>query len=178
MLSDQYKQRRILYMDERYVHHNYSRHQDFLYNPTDPVTVKAKHKGRRYCFIAAIAAHDPSVPESDGKELRLAHLMRNTIDIFEGGKKQKQAKDYHSMFNQEYFVSWMQNLMAVLRLRNWKNCVIVMDNARYHKVKCKSFPSKGARKEVLLQACTRFGIPASNAELKAEIWEKLSKYMD
>lgn len=50
------KQRRIVYIDESYVHHHYFRHNDPLYDPNDEkdLAVKAQHKGPRYCFIAAI----------------------------------------------------------------------------------------------------------------------------
>ncbi|ETV80380.1 hypothetical protein H257_06689 [Aphanomyces astaci] len=46
-----------------------------LYAPTDDVTTKPKHKGRRYCFIAGIL--------DEGSDV--SHLLG--LDIFVGGKK-------------------------------------------------------------------------------------------
>lgn len=52
--------RRIVYMDESYIHKNYCRHDDSLYDPNDEqdLETKAMHKGSRYCFIAAIIDED------------------------------------------------------------------------------------------------------------------------
>lgn len=76
-------------MDESYIHKNYNRHEDSLYAPNDEqdlITVAA-HKGQRYCFIAAIIDADHTIPESDRRPDQKAHLMKKTLDIFEGGKK-------------------------------------------------------------------------------------------
>lgn len=45
------KQRRVVYLDESYVHQNYARHDDSLFDPNDKqdLQVTVKHKGRRYC---------------------------------------------------------------------------------------------------------------------------------
>ncbi|ETV90457.1 hypothetical protein H310_14757 [Aphanomyces invadans] len=83
----------VVFLDESYIHHHYSRHQDSLFDPTYDAAPKAKHKGRRLCFIAGIMADGPQ----DAKLLGL--------DIFEGGKKRKkEPKEYHGMFDHEYFV--------------------------------------------------------------------------
>ena len=52
-------------MDESYIHKNYCKHKDSLYNPNDEqdLTTVAHHKGQSYCFIAAIIDADNSVPE-------------------------------------------------------------------------------------------------------------------
>ncbi|KAG9415679.1 hypothetical protein AC1031_000063 [Aphanomyces cochlioides] len=42
----------VVYIDESFIHHHYSRHNHSLYDPEDDVETKPKHKGRRYCFIA------------------------------------------------------------------------------------------------------------------------------
>ena len=59
------KSQRIEYMDESYIHKNYCKHKDSLYNPNDEqdLTTVAHHKGQSYCFIAAIIDADNSVPE-------------------------------------------------------------------------------------------------------------------
>ncbi|KAE9358619.1 hypothetical protein PR003_g1160 [Phytophthora rubi] len=46
MASEEADQRRNVYLDESYIHHNYPRRDDSLYDPTDPTVVKAKHKER------------------------------------------------------------------------------------------------------------------------------------
>ena len=84
-------ERRIVYLDESYTHHNYNKLGDSLRDPgeTRPVP-KGRHKGQRYCFIAAIVSADPRDPTSE------AFLLDGgTLDIFEGGKraKKKETKD-------------------------------------------------------------------------------------
>lgn len=46
----------MVYLDESYVHHHYKIAADSLYHPDndDDEPEKEKHKGRRFCFIAAI----------------------------------------------------------------------------------------------------------------------------
>ena len=80
------KNRRIVYMDESYVHKNYCRHDDSLYDPNDEQDLQtvAIHKGRRYCFIAAIIDADPSVAAEHRTPNDRAHLLTETLDIFEG----------------------------------------------------------------------------------------------
>ena len=47
---NQYPMRRVVYMDERYIHKKYQRHNDSLFNPNyeQDMEVKAMHKGRRF----------------------------------------------------------------------------------------------------------------------------------
>ena len=65
MEEERRKTRRIFYMDESYIHKNYCRHEDSLYDPNDEQDFKtvATHKGQRYCFIAAIVDADHTIPE-------------------------------------------------------------------------------------------------------------------
>ncbi|OQR85543.1 hypothetical protein ACHHYP_11720 [Achlya hypogyna] len=106
--------RPVVYLDESFIHHHYSRHLDSLYDPTDTKETKAKHKCRRYCFIAGIL--------HDGTDF--SHLVG--LHIFEGGKKNgKTIKDYHAMFNHDFF----RRLV-----------VFVMDNAKYRKGKSTATP--------------------------------------
>eukprot|EP00957_Ditylum_brightwellii_P147093 11199954-Ditylum_brightwellii.AAC.1 len=85
-----------VYMDESYIHINYHRHDDSLFDPNDEqdLKVKAMHKGRQFCFIAAIIDKDKTlshVPEEKSESAK-AHLMLDTLDIFEG---REQTVDYH-----------------------------------------------------------------------------------
>ena len=65
VLNDDGK-RRIVYMDESYIHKNYCRDDDSLYDPNDEqdLETKAMHKGSRYSFIAAIIDEDKQVPNN------------------------------------------------------------------------------------------------------------------
>ena len=125
-------QRRIVYMDESYIHKNYARHHDSLYDPNDEkdVQVKAQHKGSRYCFIAAIVDADYTIPEEFREEDQHAHLILDTLNVFVGGGG-KRTKDYHGMFDTKYFQGWMGKLFDALGARGISNAVIVMDNAKY-----------------------------------------------
>lgn len=57
------------------------------------------------------------------------------VDIFEGGKRKgkKETKDYHGMFDHDYFVAWMARLLDELDALGIRNSIITMDNAAYHK---------------------------------------------
>eukprot|EP00171_Calliarthron_tuberculosum_P022698 IDg22698t1 len=67
MAVNEAKQHRVVYTDESYIHKNYARHEDSLYNPNNEqdLTTIASHKGQHYCFIAAILDADHSVPEEE-----------------------------------------------------------------------------------------------------------------
>lgn len=79
----------MVYLDESYVHQNYARHDDSLFDPNNEqdLQVTVKHKGRRYCFIAAIIDDDPAIEEARRTDADSAQLLMETLDIFEGGKK-------------------------------------------------------------------------------------------
>ncbi|RHY88362.1 hypothetical protein DYB35_009375 [Aphanomyces astaci] len=160
--------RPVVYLDESFIHHHYSRHSDSLYDPTDDVTTKPKHKGRRYCFIAGIL--------DDGSDV--SHLLG--LDIFVGGKKNgKVVKDYHSMFNHDYFVQWFGKLLDEVEELGWSSAVFVMDNAKYHKGKPKSTPKGTWRKSDLYQACVDNTLTdVAPTDLKSAIWKTLKKHLD
>ncbi len=164
------KQRRIVYMDESYIHQNYCRHEDSLYDPNDEqdLTTVPRHKGRRYCFIAAII-------DADRSDAQKAMLLKDTLDIFEGGKKQ--TKDYHGMFNHDYFVGWMRKLLDALRAREISNAIIVMDNAKYHKKLPPDTPRKGWKKAQLIEACADRNIDVPDKALKSTIWQLLEAHV-
>jgi transposase len=200
--------RRKVYLDQSYVHHNYSSHNDSLYDPTDPLTTKAKHKGRRYCFSAAIIGDDPSVPPDEQVGGLGAHIIPETIHIFEGGKATndptmglhdrlaatedrkdrlarlasvvktgKTTKDYHGMFVHEYIVVWMEILFDVLDAKGFRECIIVLDNAKYHKVLPEHVPRKKDSKQKLVQACEQYNLPVHARDTKAILWDKLQLYI-
>ncbi|RLO11279.1 hypothetical protein DYB28_006858, partial [Aphanomyces astaci] len=95
------------------------------------------HKGRRYCFVAAIL----DSPTLESKVM--------AIDIFTGGKSTaKQPKDYHGMFDTEYYVAWFGRLLDEMDEGGITNALIVLDNAKYHKSLPKTTPTSGRRKGV------------------------------
>jgi len=172
--------RRIVYMDESYIHKNYQRHDDSPFDPNDEqdLEMKEQHKGKHYCFIAAIIDADnakSALPDELKPAYQKAHLMLDTLDIFEGRKKQ--TADYHGMFDTSYFVNWMKKLLDALKHRGVENAIIVMDNSKYH---C-SLPGgtpKGMWKKTRLQkACEEYGISYGASDTKAMLWSSLKEYI-
>ena len=99
--------RRVVYMDERYIHKNYQRHDDSLVEPNDEqdLEVKAMNKGRFFYFIDAIIDEYQTllhVMEEEKFEYAKDNFMLDTFGIFEGGK---QTVDYHGMFDTNDFVA-------------------------------------------------------------------------
>ncbi|RQM26824.1 hypothetical protein B5M09_005679 [Aphanomyces astaci] len=95
-----------------------------LFDPSDDLDIQRKEnrKGWRYCFIAGIL---------DSPDMKCQVVA---LDIFRGGKSTaKQPKDYHAMFNHDYFVKWFAKLLAELGDMGVANAYILMDNAKYHK---------------------------------------------
>jgi transposase len=171
--------RRVVYMDESYIHKNYQRNDDSLFDPNDEqdMEVKAMHKGRRYCFIAAIIDEDQTlsnVAEQEKPEAAKAHLLLDTLDIFEGGK---QTVDYHGMFVTEYFVGWMKKLLDVLSLLDIHNAVIVMDNAKYHKTLPDGTPKCSWSKQNLLDYCRLKNITIGEGDLKTVLWGRVKDFV-
>ncbi|RHY92026.1 hypothetical protein DYB35_009172 [Aphanomyces astaci] len=158
----------VVYTDESYIHHHYKSHHQALYDPSDTMDLplKEKHKGRCYCFVAAIL----DSPTLESKVM--------AIDIFTGGKSTaKQPKDYHGMFDTEYYVAWFGRLLDEMDEGGITNALIVLDNAKYHKSLPKTTPTSGRRKGVLVDACRAYGIPTSGHEHKSELWGLLATHI-
>ncbi|RHY24173.1 hypothetical protein DYB32_008962 [Aphanomyces invadans] len=152
----------VVYLDESYIHHHYSRHQDSLFDPTDDTPPKSKHKGRRMCFIAGVMA----CGQDDSKLVAL--------DIFEGGKKpNNEPMDYHGMFDHQYFVRWFARAMDEVEALGKTGVTFVMDNAKYHKGLPGETPRGTWRKADLLLACQRYGVDVESRDLKKTIWSRL-----
>ncbi|RHZ00243.1 hypothetical protein DYB37_011772 [Aphanomyces astaci] len=152
-------------MDESYIHHKYARHNDSLYFPDDKLdnAPKPKHKGQRLCIIAGVLDEG-----ADGSKLL-------TTRVFRGGRRQ--PKDYHSMFDHDYFVDWIKQLMDELDLLGKTGAVIVMDNASYHNGLPLATPKGTCKKLDLLEACQRVGVDATADEYRTVIWAKLQAYI-
>ena len=175
--------RRIVYIDESYIHKNYHRHDDSIFDLNDEqdLETKAQHKGKRYCFIAAIIDDDRrpevmSIPEEIRPAIHKAGLMHKTLDIFEGGKKQ--TVDYHGMFNMAYFINWMKKLLEALAARNVQNALIVMDNAKYHKSLLEGTLKGSWKKQRMVEYCLEHNIPFDPSDLKSIIWDRLRKHVE
>jgi hypothetical protein len=73
---------REVYTDESYIHEHYHRNEDSLFDPDndeDVIYQKEKHKGRRYCFCAAIQGPNPRVEATEPEEL--AGLVPRSSDL-------------------------------------------------------------------------------------------------
>lgn len=109
--------RRVFYKDERYIHKDYQRHGDSLFDPNDEhyLEVRAMRKGRLYYLIALIIAEDKSgldISDQEWLAFAKACLLSETYDVFGSGNKQK--VDYHGIFDTDYFVKWMENMLDTL----------------------------------------------------------------
>ncbi|KAG9408508.1 hypothetical protein AC1031_022126 [Aphanomyces cochlioides] len=154
--------RTVVYLDESYVHHHYKRRDDSLYDPNDPVDVQQKpqHKGKRICFIGAI------VDRGEDNSVFVNY------DKFEGGSQQ--TKDYHGMFNSEYFLGWFKKLIVDLESLGVQNALIAMDNAKYHKSLPPGTPKFSMKKNELQVCCIENGIPYDDSDIKSRLWSRLA----
>jgi len=173
------KTRRIIYTDESYMHQHYKGPDDSLFDPTDDRPIpREKHKGKRFCFIAAIISADPNIPEEQRTPDQKAHLLKETIDIFSPDPKKHDTKDYHGMFDSKYFKNWMEKLLIHLRVNDVKNVVIVLDNASYHKFLREGLPKSHWRKAQLIAACPALGINLAGDETREFIWSMVKQKLD
>ena len=99
----------------------------------------------------------------------------DTLDIFEGGKRQ--TVDYHGMFNHTYFVTWMNKLFDALEKINIKNALIIMDNAKYYKMLPQDTPTTGTKKHIMIDKCQEYGIEGNSNDLRNVIWNRLREYI-
>ncbi|KAH9133240.1 hypothetical protein AeRB84_020648, partial [Aphanomyces euteiches] len=157
--------RTIVYIDELYIHHHYSRHNNSIYHPDDTASVpkKAKNKGRRLYFIAAIM----SGGESDPKLLGL--------EIFEGGNRQ--PKDYHAMFTSEFFLEWFADLLDEIDKLQKYGVIFAMDNAKYHRTKPPDTPRGSMKKSDLMAACKDYGLDFDGVPTKPVVWASLKDFI-
>jgi hypothetical protein len=154
---------RNVYMDESCIHEHYNKNDRSVWDPKDVLDIqhgKSKHKGRRYCFAAAIQGPDPfvDVPELASEK---AGLVPGTIWAFCPQKKGSDQGDYHKVFNGENFVTWWKNqLLPNLH----QPCLIHMDNAAYHKVYGSHVPKCGKMRK---QECIDY-LHSKGIETEAE----------
>jgi transposase len=125
--------KREVYTDESYIHEHYKGADDSLWDPDDDQDVKTtkdKHKGRRYCFCAAIQGPNPRVAVPVLNEDK-AGMVPGSLWAFCPQKKNDHQGDYHKVFNGNNYVKWWTDqLLPSLRIPS----IIILDNAAYHMV--------------------------------------------
>eukprot|EP00171_Calliarthron_tuberculosum_P008528 IDg8528t1 len=125
--------RRVAYMEKRYIHKKYQRHDYSLFDPNDEqeLEVKEMHKSKRHSFVAVIIDEYQTlanVQEEQKPKVSKTHLILETIDVFKGGKKQ--TVDYYGMFDTKHFVGWMKKFLDALLGVGIQYSVIVMENTK------------------------------------------------
>lgn len=180
---DSERRYRRVFLDESYIHHHYHHQHLSIFNPADAAFIpREQYKGRRFCFIAAMIEADPNVEEQDRKEDDKAHVMLDTLDIFEEGsmgKQKKETKDYHGMFDHDYFMNWMQTkLFPALEKRNVRHAMIEMDNAAYHASLPRDRPKESMKKDLLKQRCEEYKLEVPANAPKSVMWAMLKPIVD
>ena len=142
---------REVYIDESYVHQHHNLFGSSLYEPNDELddAPRQKHKGRRFCFAAAIQG--PSTKDDEpGK------LVPNSFWCFCPNASEQKKKDYHKAFNGANFSNWFRfQLLPNLT----EPSLIIMDNASYHKTPPEGTPApQKMKKQEVVDYLSRNGI--------------------
>jgi len=140
----------LVYLDESFLHHHHA--TQFSWFSDGDFVERSAGKGRRWCFIHAIAEKG---------------MLENTLLIFEG----KKAKgDYHNQFNHQVFQKWFQEQL----LPNIpKRCLIVMDRCSFHMVGKESVIPKQMKKTELQEWLTINGFNWEEKWLKPRLIEEV-----
>jgi hypothetical protein len=99
-------------------------------------------EGACACFIVAILDKDRTMSDKGRIPAESAQLLQDTVDIFEGSK---QTAAFHGKFCHGYFVEWMDKLLSSPNKMGLSNCIIVLDNVKYHEVRPPETPKQGSR---------------------------------
>jgi transposase len=168
---------REVYLDESYIHHHYHRFDDSLWDPSDDQDVqvgKMKHKGSRYCFLAAIQGADPRVKDPVAKEAK-GGLVPGSLWTFCPQAKKDSTGDYHKVFNSSNFIKWWKvQLLPNLH----QPSLIMMDNAKYHKTYPADVPKiSGARKARVQEYLEYRGLPYDASDTVAILKDIAGRYI-
>ena len=144
-----------VYLDESFLHHYHG--QQFSWFTEGDFLERPSGKGRRWCFIHAIA------PEG---------LLPHCSMIFEG---KKSTGDYHGSFNFEVFYEWFQK--QLLPNVPDKSCII-MDRATYHMVPEERLTLTQMKKADIRQWLTKHKIHWEEHWLKPKLMETIEQCID
>jgi len=173
------KRMRVVDLDESYIHHHYKRHDDSIYDPNDPhyQQPREQHKGKRYCFVAAITAGNLRVEESKQQGADRPHLLRSSVYVFLS-KNDDGKGDYHKNFNGTNFIDWFENTLMP-SLEDLKPCLIRMDNAAYHFVLPPDAPKAYKMQKAQMQEKLRqLGVEFKETDTCPTLQAKLREYVD
>ncbi len=140
---------REFYLDKSYIHQHFSRLGFSVWDPNDSEDrpVKVPQKGNRFCFCAAIQESIEDEP---------AGSVPGSAWIFSPQDKSGHKGDYHRNFNGANFLSWFSNSLLPNLSRP---SMIILDNAKYHKVLPESTPvSSKMRKADILTTLSEVGV--------------------
>lgn len=139
--------RKIIYLDETYVHATQSK--SFCWQSEDePGVTEAIGKGPRLNIIHA-GGEDGFVP--------------NALRIWQSNKK---TEDYHSCMNFENFSLWV---MEALLPNIPQNSVIILDNASYHNKEADKTPTLSSRKDDIKEWLMRNNVSFTEEMTKCEL---------
>jgi hypothetical protein len=126
---------RVTALDESYIHEHYNYFRKHsLYDPSDSEDMqegKAPGKGKRWCFLAAIQEAAPRAKDPTEASAQ-ARLVPGSFWKFSPQGARDHNGDYHKVFNGENFTRWFKD--QLLPFIGSDPCLIIMDNAKYHKV--------------------------------------------
>ncbi|CAI6371367.1 unnamed protein product [Macrosiphum euphorbiae] len=127
--------RHLYYLDETWVNAG---------DCTSKTWVDNTIKSYRHAFVQGLTTGSQN-PSGKGKRLIVLHI--GSEDGFVPGgllcfEAKKTNTDYNEEMNGNTFFKWMESIIHRLK----ENCVIIMDNAPYHSVKCEKIPNKSTRK--------------------------------
>lgn len=172
-LSD--TRRRLVDLDESYIHHHHQK-KIGIFDPTDLqyIQPRKKHKGQRYCFIAAIRERNPNAAADSTVESDQAGLVPNSFWFF-CPNKSAQKGDYHKAFNGQNFVKWFREQL----LPNLSEpSLIRLDNAKYHCTMPASTPKvTNVLKADLVKSCEEKKIPMGKKDTVATLTLKLREWI-
>jgi len=132
--------RHLYYLDETWVNAG---------DCTSKTWVDNTITSHRQAFIQGLTTGSQN-PSGKGKRLIVLHIGSEE-GFVPGGllcfEAKKTNTDYHEEMNGATFFKWMEIIIQRLE----ENCVIIMDNAPYHSVKCEKIPNKSTHKADIIK---------------------------
>lgn len=170
---------REVYLDESYIHEHYHRFDDSLWDPSDDQDIqigKLQHKGRRYCFLAAIQGPDPRIDEPSMIRKEKAGLVRGSLWYFSPTKKKHSTGDYHKVFNSTNFIKWWREQLLPNLIQP---SLIMMDNAKYHATYPLDIPKVSKLRKAETQAfLERKGVVYERTDTVAILHKRARQYIE